>query len=247
MEHWNYLHVEAGYSMKHNVRSGKRRPLRLPESLPSDNGLLFFASMQMAAGPTIYDISGFQNHATISGATWDDSEHGSCVNFEQTDNDYAYFTNQMLDGLTAITMTAYVNFESIPTSKNCPFLQEMDDTNNQVTFRYRQANTSLQILVGNGTTFDNTNYSWNPTLNKWYHVAVTFDAGSVVMYIDGSQVTTDTLTVTQSGTGSATYKNIARQLAGAGDNFLDGKLKNIKAYNRALQASEIEELYKQCV
>ena len=64
----------------------------------------------------------------------------------------------------------------------------------------------LSFYSSNGSSAGWAAVNWTPSLNTWYHVAVTFNAGSVTFYVNGvQQGTTQTAAVSslnQSDTNS---------------------------------------------
>lgn len=77
------------------------------------------------------------------------------------------------------------------------------------------------------------------TLNIWQHVSVTFAGGACTFYVNGVSVGTVTsITAPTSGTNSAIVGN------STGDaNYFDGKIDNLRIYNRSLNGVEILQIY----
>ncbi|HYO24314.1 MAG TPA: LamG domain-containing protein [Lacipirellulaceae bacterium] len=76
--------------------------------------------------------------------------------------------------------------------------------------------------------------------NQWKYVVGTFDGGTLKVYIDGKlDSTTANAFVIRDPTGNI---SIGASIAGS-DEFLDGKLHDVRLYNRALAADEVVELY----
>ena len=99
--------------------------------------------------------------------------------------------------------------------------------------------------------------AWTPVLNKWVHVAVTWDGtgglNNVNMYIDlvklerqqlGTYESNPTSSITLPTTQAIRVGADARQFdgAGTGSNF-DGQISNPKFYSEVLEFSEIKKLY----
>ncbi len=77
-------------------------------------------------------------------------------------------------------------------------------------------------------------------LNKWTHVAVSCNAGQCTYYVnaiaDSNKITSGSFNFTVGGIGGDTYSNI-------GEGF-GGTIDDVRVYNRALSATEVEQLYK---
>jgi hypothetical protein len=99
--------------------------------------------------------------------------------------------------------------------------------------------------------------AWTPVLNKWVHVAVTWDGtgglNNVNMYIDlvklerqqlGTYESNPTSSITLPTTQAIRVGADARQFdgTGTGSNF-DGQISNPKFYSEVLEFSEIKKLY----
>ena len=85
-----------------------------------------------------------------------------------------------------------------------------------------------------------------PTLNTWYHYAVTFNStdGSTIMYRDGVQVATDTLENFDGfdSSGLAAVLGYDDDPLTASDNGFNGLLDDVRIYDEALSQSEIQAL-----
>ena len=85
--------------------------------------------------------------------------------------------------------------------------------------------------------------AWTPTAGTWYHVAVTWTAATSVarFYIDGVQQGTN-----QTGTFTSTNNPIARftigaNPIGAGANFLDGIVDDVRVWNVIRTVTQIAD------
>ena len=89
-------------------------------------------------------------------------------------------------------------------------------------------------------------YDANFALNTWYHVIVVDTGNAYTLYIDGSE---KTLSVTNAGSVdftsfSSPTVDLGRARSGGGVfNYLDGKMDEVRIYDRALSVSEIASLY----
>jgi len=80
--------------------------------------------------------------------------------------------------------------------------------------------------------------------NTWHHVAFTFNASEIRLYVDGNLDLTVSSTITA---GYQTGKKVI--LGGSAESAFDlpynGAMDNVRFYNRVLSASEISQLYTQ--
>ena len=82
-----------------------------------------------------------------------------------------------------------------------------------------------------------SSYTDNIQNNTWYHIGVTSNGDEKKIYVNGTLVKTGNLTVP-----AATYGRVA--YAYTGTDMFDGKVDEIRVYNRYLNASEMHYLYK---
>ena len=87
--------------------------------------------------------------------------------------------------------------------------------------------------------------STNLNDGRWHHVAFTYsganDASGILLYVDGSAETLTTLINTDPGTLVDTGIKIGQFAPNL--NFFDGKMDDVRIYNRALSAGEVAGLY----
>lgn len=110
-------------------------------------------------------------------------------------------------------------------------------------------NGGLKIRDSGSGTFE---YYWNDgsyhliaepsvSADEWYHVAMTWDGGTVRAYLDGVQVGSGDY----SSTGGDKSANRIGDVGGnVGSNPLDGNICDVRLYNRALSGQEIQTLYE---
>jgi len=77
------------------------------------------------------------------------------------------------------------------------------------------------------------------SINQWHLVTFTYDGSNNTMYIDGVFSTSNT-------NGADTGTPNILEIGGSGrhsENFAEGKIDDVRIYNRALSASEVKQLY----
>jgi hypothetical protein len=103
-------------------------------------------------------------------------------------------------------------------------------------------NGLLSGNIWNGTQYNITSTGSVP-VSKWTHVAFTYDGATKKLYINGALDKSSAQTVNPGTPASFdTYIGSMGQSAGA-VYTLGGKLDDVRLYNRALSASEINQLY----
>lgn len=146
--------------------------------------------------------------------------------------------------LTALTFEALIYADSFPNTLHTlmgiegNFLLRFGDSGvdpNQLQLATSAGNlTSTDLAVNTG---------------EWYHIAVTFDAGTVVFYYNGVQKYTGTLSLSSVDL-SAAHNNedvdpITRCFwvgyAYSSDRYFDGYFSELRIWNRALTSDEINE------
>ena len=95
--------------------------------------------------------------------------------------------------------------------------------------------TVASVLEFRGDVGGNT-LTHDITTGKWYNVVGTYEEGTAHLYVDGTLVDTDTITV-----GSITNFYLGSQ--GGSLNFFDGSLDNLRIYNLILTTSKIQDEY----
>jgi hypothetical protein len=191
-------------------------------------------------GATATDSSGNNNTGTLTaGATWATGQSNSATSLDGVD-DYV-----QMGARSSLTMTATATFSAwiYPTGPG-----------SLATYGGIILCKEGEYEIARGTdgsimwAFANTNPGWAwintgyvAPLNQWTHVSVTYDNGVIKTYING------TLTHTYSGSGSIgdtlTSQNDFRVggRQATSQNF-QGRIDEVRVYNRALSATEVATL-----
>ena len=111
-----------------------------------------------------------------------------------------------------------------------------DNTSNEaVVIRFRTNTNRINGLIRDGgSAVNNLNFDVTD-ITDFHKVAYKFKTGECALYIDGTQVATGTSTFTLSPLTNLNFDN------GVGD-FFYGKVREVKAFRRALTDSELTEL-----
>lgn len=110
------------------------------------------------------------------------------------------------------------------------------------------ANTLCSVLRNSGTYYAVKYSTSNIINNSWYHVFITYDGETLIMYVNGVPVDTNT-----SPTGAIQYgfsnpfcigRESGEALCTDGTYYFNGSLDEVRVYNRALSDTEVLELYQ---
>jgi hypothetical protein len=186
-------------------------------------------------GVNVADLSGRGNNGTVTGATWTTSgRFGNALVFNGTSNFVNVPDSASLDLTTALTIEAYV-FPTV-TPSNWRTLVAKETAGGLVYFLHASDNTNRpfmgftqggleRVLVGTATL----------PANAWSHVATTSDGVNERLYVNGTQVSV------RAQTGAIDVSTGALRIGGtaAYGEFFQGRIDEVRVYNRALLAAEI--------
>ena len=195
-----------------------------------------------------------------SGTTFSDYYNGNPANFTGTGgplfapgkvngaldfngSDHRLSTSTIGNTTNGITIMAWINPDNIGTidrgivSKKDAFILEIESTGAKVSFTilngavYREFEPD--VFPGNDLQ-----------TGLWTHVAATFDGNTTKLYINGVAVGSETSTLSALGNSSEPYYiGWTAQTNFATDRFFDGRIDEVAVFNRALSATEIQQLY----
>ncbi|MGD9781371.1 MAG: LamG domain-containing protein [Kiritimatiellia bacterium] len=197
-------------------------------------------------GETAADSSGYGNDGQLVGAQI--AENGMVANgvfFDGTD-DYIRAASSESLMPEAVTLSAWVRFDSLPTGVMELFFKRNAAVNDNESYALQiQSGGSLRFTLGNGdlqTLLDSAPLG----VGEWHHVAATFARPEMKIYVDGALV----------GTAAHDYplahNPATGLLIGASDHavlpmasFAHGMLDDVRMYRRALGGQEIAALVEQ--
>ncbi len=210
----------------------------------SNQGLVGYWSFDEGAGTVAGDSSGNGNNGTIIGATWTDGKRGKALSFDGI-NSYVD-VNLINSGLTGSqTISAWMKSNGPPTGKPHQTVLATDNTYlyGVKLMTYKNINR-VGLWVGNGSSAYEAFVNANVNDGKWHFVSGVYDynAGTVTIFIDGvaySPINSGQITVNIS-----TFGKIGRDYHNS-DYSYNGLIDDVRIYNRALSAGEIQKLYEQ--
>jgi hypothetical protein len=193
------------------------------------------------SGNTAYDSVG-TNHGTIYGATWTSGKIEGALDFDGM-NDYVDMADTVKNYLeTSYTVSAWIKTNTIFSNNViAAYRQKIDG--NPVLFQLDHFNEDIRLTVRD----DDLNaaqavYPGILTTNTWYHITGTREGNDVNVYVDGYSGIPGSETL-----GAINPDNLkigALQFAwNPPSNYFDGIIDDVKIFNTALSAQEIQQLY----
>jgi prepilin-type N-terminal cleavage/methylation domain-containing protein len=229
------LAVTNGVSEQGRIAKGLQFSKHLENSLGDYLvGRWFFDE---GTGVTARDSSGWNNDGVITGAIYTDdapSGYGHSLDFDGLDYIQIANHNSLALG-NAITVEAWVNARSLSgnTTGQYRIINKFSYPNNGWYLRYHNS-FIFSTYDGSG---HNASYSITPALNTWHHVVGVSDGTNNLVYVDG-------VSGNSVGTGVLTNSSSVLEISsGSGDYDWNGFIDEVKIYNVALTASQIQSQY----
>ncbi len=211
----------------------------------STNGLVGYWNLDEGTGTTALDLSGNGNGGTlVNGPTWVNGQISGALSFNGTNNytNVGSPSNGSLDfGTGDFTLSAWINLPTTPAANEWVFAKGGSGTvgYNIYISTSNKFNCSIQATGGS-----NQSLSGNTTLavGSFKYVACVFSrANGIYGYLDG--VFNASTTYASGNTNSVTNSSNFRIGSYSSGNYFSGLIDDVRVYNRALSAAEIQALY----
>lgn len=176
---------------------------------------------------------------TVSSLTYPSGKYGKA--FDCSSNEAkATSTSSYAIGSTAFTVAFWAKLVS--STNNTALWFSMSNSTNDIAvdIKYEYNGGSPRIFwkrSRNGISTPDMTYSWTPTADKYYHVAMTYDGSSIYGFLNGAQVATET-TSGSGNDGSSDFIEICRNAGG-----LETAMDDIAVFNTNLSETQIKTLY----
>jgi hypothetical protein len=213
-------------------------------------GLIAHWEFDEGEGDIAYDSAG-DNDGTIYGATWTSGQIGGGLSFDGDDYvDVGLPEKLDFERTDAYTLSAWQKAEGAAYT----LLSKMDRSSHYrgydifVAGGYVQAHL-INSWMSNSLRETGTLYPVNDFV--WHHIAVTYDGSSspdgLKIYVDSMEEATIVGPHSLSSTirNSVSFKIGARSEGGEAIHHLTGDVDDVRIYNRALSAEEIQQIYEE--
>jgi fibronectin type 3 domain-containing protein len=188
-----------------------------------------------SSGTTAADQSGKGNNGTVSGATFvTGGKFNNALTFNGTSGMVTVADSATLDLTTGMTIEGWVR-PSVTGGWRTAFVKEQPGNLVYGVYANNGSNHPAAEVYVNGATRSVEGSSALPTLT-WSHLAATYDGATLRLYVNGTQAAQ--LAVS----GSILTSNSPVRIGGNGiwPEFFNGMIDEVRIYNRALTASEIQ-------
>ena len=205
------------------------------------SGLVAAYNFNEGSGSTVTDLSGHNLNGTIVGATWTtQGKYGDALLFNGTSS-YVDLGNPAALQLTgSITLEAWIKAAATPDDGQI-VAKSNDSSGSQLKTTHDAGPQNFNVTVTNSSGTRVKRFSTTTReLNTWYHVAGVYDASArtLTIYVNGV-LESGTLqgTVPTANLNAAVNANIGRRTGGY---YFNGIIDEVRIYNRALSATEIQ-------
>jgi len=200
------------------------------------NGLVGCWPMYEGSGNVVHDVSGGDNHGAMTNytdASWVARDHGSALEATGVAGyELAVFrTSTRLKPVhITISMRCFIDNR---TNTQIWYLNQGGTPFRGISFVALNVtgHWSFQTFTG---TFNNLVTTVAPTTGKWIHMCATYDGINKTIYEDG------VVRGTAVDTGDLEYDGTATQIGHAVS--YDGRLSELRVYDRGLSASEVHRI-----
>ena len=200
--------------------------------------------MNEGVNTTVLDHSGNGNHGSFVGfPVWTNGINGRALRFDGSNQAIKINHSAVLKPSEQITITAWIKASNITTNRYYEIYRKEDGSNRHL-FSFQEYGTILSF----GTPIDggyaelDVNISANDYINKWKHVACSYNGNTKSIYANGNLLGSAGASglIGTAGT-SPVYIGCRANI----DEFFNGTISDVRIFNRALTAQEISTLYHQ--
>jgi hypothetical protein len=202
------------------------------------------------SGTTWFDVSGRNNHGTMTSVTYNSSNNGTMIYDAGTDN-VLVAHNSDFNFNSVMSISTWIKVTSFNTSTIYNIVSKKPSFNNtqvgwSCQYDYRTTGV-LQFRNNNGTVLNDStptaninNTSLMNQTDTYVNCVWTISGTSIVFYINGLNRGTGTAAYTNTDSSTPIY--IGKTVGSTfGDNAILSNLSSVSIYNRALTASEVQQ------
>lgn len=224
-----------------------KQPLVSPMKLPVDDGLVLYLPCQEGTGRITADLSGRDNHGTLSNVGWRSGLNGHACDFVIANQSIINVPADKSLDLSKVSVVVVAKSDILGSAyTNTPFLVSKKNTT-QGTYGIGVAASSNKIffrVLLDGSEGTPRDIFADAELDTGRHIYIgTYDGSDSLLEIDGVQQA-DTLSVAGSiDTDNSDILAIGRNPDVAA-NVWDGLIETVMVFNRALSKNKKRRIYE---
>ena len=197
------------------------------------------------SGTTLTDLSGGGNTGTLTNGPTYDSANGGAIVFDGT-NDYATIeANSSFQLGNGYTLCAWVKASNNPGNYAgiCGTFDIIPSSYFGQNFAILPGSQRFSFVVSgwSGGSLQYIDATTQYSIGRWYYLVGTNLGVNCNFYIDGNLDTTYTQAAVASNPGPTTKFKIGRYYQDIDNYYFPGNIADIKYYNRALSAAEVQQ------
>jgi hypothetical protein len=199
------------------------------------SGLVASFGFNEASGTTVLDSSGANNHGTITSATLTTAgKFGGALSFNGASSWVTVPDAPSLDLTNGLTLEAWVNPSALSGWRTVLLKESTGTLSYALYANDNTPNPALTVRIG-GADRSAVGTSALP-LNTWTHLAATYDGAQLRLYVNGVQAGSRA----QTGTMMVSAGPLRIGGNAVWTEFFAGRIDEVRVYNRALSAAEIQ-------
>ena len=201
------------------------------------DGLVGWWKFDETNGPIAYDSSGNGNDGNLSGGpTWTSGKIGGALSFDGVDDYVDLEIGTTLNTKSLISVSLWIK----PTEYKNAVLISHQKANGGWAFKWRVSSQKLYFKIYGESESNSAvlQYTQNPQLNVWSHLIATIGLNTHKIYLNSS--------ISREINNTVSFESpLANVRVGSvsDSEFFNGLLDDVRIYDRALSAAEVQALY----
>jgi len=191
----------------------------------------------------IRDYSGFSNHGVNKGANLSSGVNNLSYEFSRVNGDYIDLQSKYIAGPTEGAVSAWINLYSTHTTYQSIYACQTGAAWAHIRLWLAvDSSNNVFLNIADGINYLTNSQLYYPlNFNQWYHVVGTYGGGTAHIYVNGIKIRSTNTTI-EPGIFTPTTTMIGWHEYS--DRYFDGKIEDLRVYNREILEEEVRLLYK---